>query len=115
MRLDLSFFIILARILAPMLAQSGKSWQAQLLNEAVLAVSAGKNVDDIMHKLAQKWQELGEPSWDEIEAARRAIQARMAEADKEPVPVPVVATPPVEDENEGGAITLSSKAPKAKK
>lgn len=68
---------VLLRAVGAGLASQGKSEQASLLNDAATALRAGKNVDDIMQGVADRWEQVGEPSFDEIAAARQAIQGRM--------------------------------------
>jgi hypothetical protein len=68
---------VLLRAVGAGLATQGKTEQAALLNDAASAVRSGKNVDDIMRSVADKWEAEGEPSFDEIALARQAIQDRM--------------------------------------
>lgn len=71
------WFTVLLRAVGAGLATQGKSEQADLLNDAASALRAGKNIDDVMQAVADKWATEGEPSFDDISIARQAIQARM--------------------------------------
>lgn len=73
-----TWLIILTRAVSGTLLVQGKIDQAQLLNDMASAASAGRNVDDIMAEYAAKWQTEGEPSFDDIAAARQRIQERLA-------------------------------------
>lgn len=68
---------VLTRAVAGGLAAQGKTDQAALLNDAASAIQRGANVDDIMAEAAEKWATNGEPTFDEIAAARQAIQDRV--------------------------------------
>lgn len=68
---------VILRAVGVGLASQGKTDHAALLNDAASAVRSGKNVDDIMQSVADKWEAEGEPSFDDIAAARQAIQDRM--------------------------------------
>lgn len=68
---------VLARSIGASLIAQGKVEQGQLLLDAASAARAGRNVDDIMEQIAKDWEEHGEPSFDQIEARRKAIQARL--------------------------------------
>lgn len=57
--------------------KQGKTEQAALLTDALAAIKQGKNVDAIMDAAATKWEANGEPTIEEIAAARKAIQARV--------------------------------------
>jgi hypothetical protein len=73
----LQLLMLIGQAVIPLLTNLGKHDQAGLLQDALAAVSAGKNIDDIMAAAAKSWKENGEPTFDEIAAAREAIQARM--------------------------------------
>lgn len=75
--MDPSFWIILARAIIPSLLTLGRPHEAAFLNDAIAAVLAGKNIDDIMKAYAASWQADGAPSFDDIATARESIQARM--------------------------------------
>lgn len=57
--------------------RDGKTEQAALLTDALAAQDAGRDVDDLMEAAAVKWEAQGEPTLEEIVAARKAIQARV--------------------------------------
>lgn len=68
---------VLLRAVGAGLTTQGKTEQASLLNDAATALRAGKNVDDVMQAVADKWAAEGEPSFEDIAAARQRIQERM--------------------------------------
>lgn len=72
-----TWLIILTRAVAGGLVTQGRTEQAQLLSDMAAAASAGRNVDDIMAEYAAKWQSDGEPSFEDIAAARQQIQERL--------------------------------------
>lgn len=76
MDIQLWLTVILRAVGAGLVTQ-GKPEQAALLNDAATALRSGKNVDDVMQAVADKWEAEGEPSFDDIAAARQAIQDRM--------------------------------------
>lgn len=57
--------------------RDGKTAQADLLKDAIAAEKKGKNIDAEMTAAAAKWEANGEPTIEEITAARKAIQARV--------------------------------------
>jgi hypothetical protein len=71
------WLIVLTRAVAGVLAANGKNQQAAYLNDALAAVKAGKNVDHIMRQHAERWEQNGEPSFDEIAQDRQRIQELM--------------------------------------
>lgn len=78
MNIDIKTWLtVLARASAGVLMTQGKNDQAALLNDAASALNAGKNVDDVMQAYADHWEQVGEPTFDEIAAARQRIQERM--------------------------------------
>lgn len=68
---------VILRAVGAGLATQGKPELGGLLNDAASGLRAGQNVDDIMQKVADKWEVDGEPSFDEISAARQEIQSRV--------------------------------------
>lgn len=72
-----TWLVVLTRAIAGALITQGKTDQAGLLNDLASAASAGRNVDDIMAEYAAKWQTEGEPSFEDIAAARQRIQERL--------------------------------------
>jgi hypothetical protein len=66
---------ILLQILAGAAKEQGKHDQAAIINNALTAVQAGRDVDATMQKFAEEWQALGAPSVATIKASRKAIQA----------------------------------------
>jgi hypothetical protein len=75
----LTLLTLIGQAVMPLLISAGKSHQADFINDALAAVAAGKNIDDILAKAAADWKANGEPTFDEIAAARAEIQARMGE------------------------------------
>lgn len=75
----LQLLMLLGQAVIPLLANMGKHHQAELLTDALAAVQAGKNIDDIMAQAVEDWKVNGEPTYDQIATARLAIQARMGE------------------------------------
>jgi hypothetical protein len=57
------------------LTAQGKTEQAGLVSDALAAANAGKNVDDILRAKAQEWAANGEPSIEQLVAARQEIQS----------------------------------------
>jgi hypothetical protein len=57
--------------------REGKTEQAELLKDALAAQAKGKDIDAEMQAAAAKWEAEGEPTIEEITAARKAIQARV--------------------------------------
>lgn len=68
---------VIASLTASTLAAQGKTTQAGVLTDALAALRAGKNVDDILREAAERWELAGEPSIDELAATRKEIQARI--------------------------------------
>ncbi len=75
--MDPVFWILLAKALVPSLVSLGKPELAGVLNDAIAAFKAGKNIDDAMKEFVARWEAEGEPSFDSIEKARQDIQARI--------------------------------------
>jgi hypothetical protein len=74
-----ALLMLIGQALVPLLTSLGKNHQAEFLTDALAAVSAGKNIDDILKQAADDWKANGEPTFDQIATARQAIQARMSE------------------------------------
>lgn len=68
---------VLMNTVGPILVEKGKGEQAQYLREALLAIQAGKNVDDTLRAAAERWESEGEPTVEQITEDRKAIQALM--------------------------------------
>lgn len=68
---------VIASLTATTLAAQGKTVQAGVLTDALAALRAGKNVDDILREAAARWEAAGEPTIDELVATRKEIQARI--------------------------------------
>lgn len=68
---------ILLNVFVGTLREQGKTAQADLVQDGLAAFNAGKNVDAAMLAAAQQWAANGAPSIDEIEAARKSIQAQL--------------------------------------
>lgn len=72
-----AWLMLITQIMAAYLKDTGQFNNAGLLSDALAAVHAGKNVDDVMREIAAKWAQEGEPSFNEIAAARQKIQERI--------------------------------------
>jgi hypothetical protein len=68
---------IALKLLTGYLVKDGKTEQASMITDALAAIKAGREVDDIMDTAADKWETEGEPSIAEIAEARQEIQARI--------------------------------------
>lgn len=69
--------LVLSRFVSTLLVSQGKSEYGQMLGDITTAYRQGKQVDDILQALADKWDIEGEPSFDDIAAHRASIQARL--------------------------------------
>lgn len=68
---------MLAQLTASVLTAQGKTEQAGVITDALAAAAAGKDVDDILRQKTEEWARKGEPTVDELVAARKEIQSRI--------------------------------------
>lgn len=79
MKFDPQIWIpLLGQLTASVLTAQGKTEQAGFVNDALAAAQAGKNVDDILRQKAQDWAANGEPTLEQLVAARQEIQSALS-------------------------------------